>query len=280
MLRWFIPGSVVLLVALASGAYGSGPAAGDTRGPSCLGRKATIVGTAKADRLTGTKKADVIAGLGGNDSIDGLGAADRICGGPGLDALVGGAGSDRLDGGSGFDVCRAGEQLSACEEVRRDAAVGPLRSGEYTTDLFRPRFSFRVGEDWQVRHRVPTAFQIAKRRDPRGLIVELDSFGGSRSVAARLEQLTSFSGVQADPAVNASIGGMAGKRVDLLVTAATEIPLPGLSAYYELEPNDRLRVYVVSVRGTSVAVIVEAPADEFVGFFAEVEDVLASVKWA
>lgn len=248
--------------------------------PLCLGKRATIVGTAGANALEGTARADVISGLGGNDTIDGLGGSDLVCGGAGLDILVGGPGADRLDGGAAFDVCRTGEQLRGCEETRPDAGRGPLAAGEYTTDLMRPRLSFAVGAGWQVRHRISTAFQIAKRVDPKGLILEFDSFGGSRTVASRIKQFVEMEGIEPSTPAAATIAGASGQRVDLTVTATTEILVPGLSAVYELEPNDILRVYVVSVRGVSVAVLVEAQADEFSAHFAEVEKIFASLQWA
>jgi Ca2+-binding RTX toxin-like protein len=80
--------------------------------PRCLGRRATIVGTARADLIRGTARADVIAGLGGGDVIKGLGGGDSICGGNGSDKLIGGdrgdalageAGNDALSGGGGSD---------------------------------------------------------------------------------------------------------------------------------------------------------------------------------
>lgn len=106
----------------------------------CGGKKATIVGTAKRDRLKGTRKRDVIAGLGGNDVIKGLGGNDLICGGAGNDTLVGGPGNDTLNGqagrdklvggpgkdriigGGGRDRCLAGagkrQRLTGCERRR------------------------------------------------------------------------------------------------------------------------------------------------------------------
>jgi hypothetical protein len=51
--------------------------------PTCFGKRATIVGTARADVLKGTSRPDVIAGLAGNDVIKGLGGGDRICAGKG-----------------------------------------------------------------------------------------------------------------------------------------------------------------------------------------------------
>jgi Ca2+-binding RTX toxin-like protein len=57
--------------------------------PRCLGKRATIVGTARADVLKGTSRPDVIASLAGNDVIKGLGGGDRICAGKGNDSLLG-----------------------------------------------------------------------------------------------------------------------------------------------------------------------------------------------
>lgn len=99
------------LLAAASAAPAGGPAGGtgpgggttSARRALCAGRRATIVGTARADVLRGTPRADVIAALGGDDRVSGLGGADVICGGPGADRLVGGAGADRLIGGPGAD---------------------------------------------------------------------------------------------------------------------------------------------------------------------------------
>ncbi|HEX3832757.1 MAG TPA: hypothetical protein VHW04_12345 [Solirubrobacteraceae bacterium] len=44
---------------------GGGPGGGQTKIPRCAGRKATIVGTSRADKLKGTKRAAVIVALGG-----------------------------------------------------------------------------------------------------------------------------------------------------------------------------------------------------------------------
>jgi Ca2+-binding RTX toxin-like protein len=76
--------------------------------PKCLGRKATIVGTHKAELIKGTPKGDVIVGLGGGDTIKGLGGDDWICGGKGADKLIGGIGSDVLSGDVGTDTVAGG----------------------------------------------------------------------------------------------------------------------------------------------------------------------------
>ncbi|MGE5281465.1 MAG: hypothetical protein ACM3N0_03925 [Chloroflexota bacterium] len=69
---------------------------GGTSHIRCLGRRATIVGTRKADKLIGTPHRDVIAALGGRDEVRGLGGPDLICGGKGVDKLFGGAGRDEV----------------------------------------------------------------------------------------------------------------------------------------------------------------------------------------
>ncbi|HEY3021436.1 MAG TPA: hypothetical protein VGJ32_14660, partial [Solirubrobacteraceae bacterium] len=69
----------------------------------CAGRRATKVGTARADTIAGTRNRDVIAALGGNDNVRGLAGNDLICGGAGDDRLNGGPGNDTLRGEAGND---------------------------------------------------------------------------------------------------------------------------------------------------------------------------------
>lgn len=69
---------------------------GGTDRTRCLGHRATIVGTGKADEIFGTRHRDVIAALGGNDKVLGLGGPDVICGGKGKDKLFGGPGRDEV----------------------------------------------------------------------------------------------------------------------------------------------------------------------------------------
>lgn len=82
---------------------------------SCLGVRATIVGTARADVLRGTQKRDVIAALAGHDRVYARGDDDLVCGGSGDDLLDGGPGSNRLDGGAGRDRCLRVARSVACE---------------------------------------------------------------------------------------------------------------------------------------------------------------------
>ena len=96
----------------------------DAKKPRCHGRKATIVGTAKDDRLRGTKRRDVIVGHGGDDRIDGLGKRDIICGNSGDDDLIGGDGSDTVDGGRPATIaCNATAAFSTSSTA---AAPGDL----------------------------------------------------------------------------------------------------------------------------------------------------------
>lgn len=109
--------------------------------PTCLGKRATIVGTARADRIRGTARADVIvAGAGndvvlptkgndlvcggaGNDALNGGAGNDRLAGGAGRDRLIGGAGSDRLDGGTQRDTCDGGTGRDTARLCERRRAI-------------------------------------------------------------------------------------------------------------------------------------------------------------
>jgi Ca2+-binding RTX toxin-like protein len=75
---------------------------------TCMGLRATIVGTGGVDTIHGTRGADVIVGLAGADIIRGRGGNDTICGGAGADRIRGGTGNDRLLGGIGADVIHGG----------------------------------------------------------------------------------------------------------------------------------------------------------------------------
>jgi uncharacterized delta-60 repeat protein len=90
------------------GPGGPGGPGGATKVPRCAGRRATIVGTDRSERLKGTRRSDVIVGFGGNDRIAASGGNDRICAGAGNDSVDGGAGNDRVDGGSGKDSVAGG----------------------------------------------------------------------------------------------------------------------------------------------------------------------------
>lgn len=106
--------STVALRAVVVAAVVSGPllaASPAVAAPKCNGKRATIVGTARADFLKGTAKKDVIVGRGGNDFIKGRGARDIVCAGPGDDYVVGAAGKDQVFTGGGKDFVNGGAGL-------------------------------------------------------------------------------------------------------------------------------------------------------------------------
>jgi hypothetical protein len=113
---------------------------------SCVGQKATVIGSDGDDVLVGTPGPDVIAGGPGSDIIVGRAGDDVICGGSGVDTLIGnegvdylfgddgddritggsgddvlegGAGNDRLFGGGGSDLVRGGGGDDFCDKDRR-----------------------------------------------------------------------------------------------------------------------------------------------------------------
>ncbi|HEY1284815.1 MAG TPA: hypothetical protein VGF04_01885 [Solirubrobacterales bacterium] len=84
------------------------PIAAPVKARRCMGRKASLVGTRKADRIRGTNRADVIATLGGNDRILSRGGNDVICAGAGKDSVKSGKGNDKVRGEAGADSLLGG----------------------------------------------------------------------------------------------------------------------------------------------------------------------------
>ena len=90
------------------GGGGPGPGGGGKSVPRCSGKRATIVGSSRSERLKGTRRADVIVALGGNDKIAAGRGNDLICAGNGNDSIDGGTGNDRLYGQNGKDKLGGG----------------------------------------------------------------------------------------------------------------------------------------------------------------------------
>lgn len=114
---------------------GGGPGTTPAVPRTCAGRRVTIVGTPRADRIRGTARRDVVAALGGADVVRGLGGADVVCGGagpdrllggPGADVLLGQAGADRLAGGPGRDRLLGG---AGRDRLRGGLGRDALRGG-------------------------------------------------------------------------------------------------------------------------------------------------------
>jgi Ca2+-binding RTX toxin-like protein len=97
----------------------------------CLGRLATVLGTAGADSLVGTSGPDVIAARGGADRIDAGDGDDLICAGEGNDVVLGGHGRDTGYGGPGDDHLWGGED----DDRLYGEAGGDYLAGEGGDDL-------------------------------------------------------------------------------------------------------------------------------------------------
>jgi Ca2+-binding RTX toxin-like protein len=118
---------LVFLVALLLATVVTGPS-GAVAGleiPRCFGRRATIVGDNRPNRMAGTPRPDVIVSGGGSDIVFGLGGSDLICGGSGSDEVYGGGGNDKLGGQTGNDYLAGseGHDLMIGGEGSRDLAL-------------------------------------------------------------------------------------------------------------------------------------------------------------
>ncbi|MDQ5821247.1 MAG: hypothetical protein M3540_07400 [Actinomycetota bacterium] len=99
---------VLAAAAVLAGAAGGATGGAEAKRPTCDGKKATIVGTARSETINGTGRADVIVAGAGNDGVKGLGGDDRICLGAGNDNADGGPGNDRVFGERGRDLLQGG----------------------------------------------------------------------------------------------------------------------------------------------------------------------------
>src|SRR5687768_9049491 len=110
--------------------------ASSAAGAKCLGKQATIVGSAGDDVIKGTFRRDVINARGGEDVVKSVGKGDTVCGGRGPDHLKGGKGEDVLSGGKGEDVLDGGPATDTCKD-----------SANTTYELCeKPKFELEVGK--------------------------------------------------------------------------------------------------------------------------------------
>lgn len=148
----------LVLVGLAA----APPAEAEAPAPTCFGKRATIVGTKGADRLTGTNGPDVIVARGGKDVVKAGRGNDVICGGAGGDLLIGGPGHDKIDGGYGTYVANQGPPTPGPDVINDVIWPG---AGD---DVIRPVFDSRVVND--ARDRIlyadaPRAVRVDVRRN-------------------------------------------------------------------------------------------------------------------
>jgi len=122
---------------LAGGAFAPSSVEAGSRAPSCFGKRATIVGDTRPNRIVGTPRSDVIVSGGGGDLVVARGGADFICGGSGSDELYGGAGNDKIDGQTGNDYLAGaeGNDLSIGGEGVRDLVQFHGGPNPVTVDL-------------------------------------------------------------------------------------------------------------------------------------------------
>lgn len=142
--------------------------------PRCFGKKATIVGTNKRDRIKGTPRADVIVGLGSNDIINGKAGDDLICAGGGNDVIRGKKGDDRINGGPGGDAMFG---LAGDDDLIGKGGSDGLFSGP-GNDRMRGGQGFDVmngGAGDDVFDGGGSAFDLAAFEDsPVGVVVDLN----------------------------------------------------------------------------------------------------------
>jgi Ca2+-binding RTX toxin-like protein len=270
------------------------------RNASCLGKRATRVGSSRADKLVGTQRADVIVGLGGNDTISGRGGNDLVCGGAGNDRIDGGAGQDRADGGAGRDTCIGAEKKAACElpvkpppppPSERPFTSGPLASGSYINREFQPPVSFTLGSGWEGRITsgfTSSTFLLLRTIGPRticssvtGNQIAFTRFNPQQTVADTVARMSALPGTSATPATDATVGGSAGKRFELAATGTNCVALGELAPNFTatLDPGDRFRFYVVDVSGRTVVIGFGGQSPMFDAFAPEAEAVVASIRW-
>lgn len=109
--------------------------------PTCMGERATMVGTNGTQRLVGTNGVDVIVARGGSDYVLGKGSADLICAGGGADHVDAGEGQDRVKGGGGNDSLVGGSRTQLLDGGGGDD-IFFTRGGEGGT------VNGRSGSDW------------------------------------------------------------------------------------------------------------------------------------
>ena len=274
----------LLLVAIGAAATaGLIAAAAATSSPTaaarCLGKRATTVGTARANNLNGTANADVIAGLGGADYLDGRGGNDLLCGGAGDDVINGGPGVDRIDGGRGFDVCRGGEHLVSCEETAPALPLhGKIRPGRYTPDLFKPRIAFTLGGIWYADEQASGHVDV-EYSSTTGPDLDFDSLAAGNPVQAVVSAITAEAGLNPTTPAPVKIGTAAGYEFEVSIPVTGHPIFVPDTASYEFDPGDHGRIFVVSASGRTVVVISGTTADQYASGSVTIDTVLATVKW-
>jgi hypothetical protein len=120
---------------------------------------------------------------------------------------------------------------------------------------------------------------MGTRYDPGGTTVTVDSSGLRQSVSDTIARFSSIEGTTAGVVEAVTVGGAAGRGITVTVTAQDLVLVPGLAYRYELEATDRAQFYALDAGGKTVTIVVEAPADRFAEWVAEVDAVLDSIRF-
>jgi hypothetical protein len=152
----------------------------------------------------------------------------------------------------------------------------PASPGRYYTSLFKPRFTFTLGDGWSKNGESSLGFLLIKRPEPGDIALAFDSRTGTQTVEERAAALMRTQGVEFTAEEEATVAGFSATRFEATVSADS-VSVPQMSEGYTIRKGDHLRFYVVDVAGTTVTMIIEAPDTDFEGFQAEAEEVLAGL---
>ena len=208
--------------------------------------------------------------------------------GPAAGTSPPGATSPTTSSPSPTRASRAADGLDLCAQDRTPCR---LQAGEYEPRLFRPHVSFTLGRGWENDRYYADAFSLG-RALPRGQrgglsignVVEVFEEDERRTLPPGpgefLRYLGSLDGIRAERPVPVEIGGVEGIEVDVEVTGQKPLRLFAVwEDVFNLEPGSRNRLIILDIEETSVVIVIEAPAEQFEAFVAEVAPVLDSFEF-
>ncbi len=159
---------------------------------------------------------------------------------------------------------------------------GALAAGEYVTVTFQPRLRFTLGEGWSSSSGDDAILvELVRSGAAKPHEISFTNFFAAASVADTIRSFTSSSDVSVVAAPTpATLAGFSGQRVDIVAKRRILLWVDTTNTYgagYELQPGQRLRVYVLDVSGKTIVVGLEAPQEEFDAFATDADAVLASL---
>lgn len=218
-------------------------------------------------------------------------------------------------GGGGGDQSKSPEtEASTTEAATTEAASsprtlpeqGPVPDGEYRTEVFKPTFSFRVGEGWEIpgpevpddvallyaQGEAALSFDnVQKVFDPSKLPQEV-LVPAPDSVDGWIDWFQKHPNLETTKPVPATVGGVSGTQLDVVVSSTPKdypkecggpcVLIADLSEGPEalalfLDSKDRL--VVLDVEGETVFVDIGASEDKFDEFLPKAQQVINTVEW-